>query len=1000
MVSVVSSRDPNIMCHNMQTKKETALVSTESQGVRHFALSPNEKRLAYINENGGIAIYGIEKKGPEENLSSTVMESYSTGYTTKDMIRSMNEFGYKLTWYNPSTLMIPSTKGNIVALTPSEDVSAKAWSESYLHGDSFSGLKHTADVNIITFSPNRQFLASADIDGNILIWKVNSDDISESTAIRKISIEGGVPLIDLVWGQKAVDNYLLIVSSDKWQKIDSVVPSAEGHPGSSSSRVVAVESPAQAKSSSFEATAATEVAPVIFDDDISDEQFLALGDALEEREEKALHNTAPTQMMLEEEEDELLETQAEYQRPTITTSAVVAAISSMVPTAVPATEVAAPTPAATTSKSLKKTSNKNDEDDDVNFDDEPSTITKKDKAAATKSLFNDEADEVDDAEVVKDYGEQDVMEEEDYYEGDETADDGMVKAVIHELKKTNALNPQIKLQGPFQPSTTKPDERNRRYLCWNHVGNITFREDVIENRIEIRFTDSSLNRNEAFADRDGFIMGSLGFDGAAFASEADEKPLPIPGEEENEKDKKSTRGSTLLYHAFPGNNHLLGINENFRITLSDYEAIQCLAVGKGFIAVATSKKLLRIFSSTGLEVSVTWLKGPVVCMAAFNDMLAVIYHQGLPVDNSFSLAIDLISMDWENGCQGREILSQFSVPLSGTKTELDWIGFDVDGKYVTILDSAGIMSCLIHSTIGWRWVPVMNIKEVRKTQDHKYWPIMIKNNKLIYVLLNGENRPAVYPQPVVSLKQLRINQVSMRDGNQWNEQTKEKNHQLLWESLRLSHYENELLDMSKNGMMMGEEMETLQQEIEKQQVIVDKSLLASFQQACQAQHIPQAMNYALRLKQTKSLKVAITIANHFGRTSVARSLDAMYQRKVQLEQLQAQMQMGMYPGEDVAASQSQQYSQAFDDGFQEIDTSANLLSRKASMKQQPSTSFKHNAVSPDTHTESQEKPKKSLNPFAVNNSGSTPMKRGMDEVKGSPSPKKPTLNVSPFHIML
>jgi hypothetical protein len=205
---------------------------------------------------------------------------------------------------------------------------------------------------------------------------------------------------------------------------------------------------------------------------------------------------------------------------------------------------------------------------------------------------------------------------------------------------------------------------------------------------------------------------------------------------------------------------------------------------------------------------------------------------------------------------------------------------------------------------------------------------------------------------------------------------------------------------------MNEEMESLQQEIEKQQLAVDKGLLQSFQQACQSQQIPQAMNYALRLQQTKSYAAAIKIANHFGRTSVARSLDEMLKAKLALEQLQAQMQMGYYGQghESEGVHHTQQYSQAFGSEYQEMDASngVGMLSRKASLKQQPNNIAMSKIVSPDAAISSesqQDKPKKSLNPFAIgsnNNKESTPLKRGMEESKSSPSPKKPALNVSPF----
>jgi hypothetical protein len=149
---------------------------------------------------------------------------------------------------------------------------------------------------------------------------------------------------------------------------------------------------------------------------------------------------------------------------------------------------------------------------------------------------------------------------------------------------------------------------------------------------------------------------------------------------------------------------------------------------------------------------------------------------------------------------------------------------------------------------------------------------------LIFVLLNGESKPAIYPQPVVSTKSLRIAIVTHRDGNDYNEATKEKMHGLLWEKMKVDHLNYEVQQLTGKPELM-EELQTLESALEAQSLASDKLVLASFQEACSMQQIPLALSLGLRLKTSKSLMAGIKIANHFGRATVAEALDGMMQHR-------------------------------------------------------------------------------------------------------------------------
>jgi hypothetical protein len=165
----------------------------------------------------------------------------------------------------------------------------------------------------------------------------------------------------------------------------------------------------------------------------------------------------------------------------------------------------------------------------------------------------------------------------------------------------------------------------------------------------------------------------------------------------------------------------------------------------------------------------------------------VVYHNGNPFDDSDKLAVDMYEFYWEEGCRGRCLVSNFPVPLSPNAT-LYWVGFDVDNKFLMMMDSKYMVSCLMNC-IGWQWVPVLDVEDIRKSTEHIYWPIMIKAKKLVYVLLNGENRPMVYPQPVVEVKPLWMPVIASKDGITLNLIQKETNQKIVWNLAFLSHLE-------------------------------------------------------------------------------------------------------------------------------------------------------------------------------------------------------------------
>lgn len=69
-------------------------------------------------------------------------------------------------------------------------------------------------------------------------------------------------------------------------------------------------------------------------------------------------------------------------------------------------------------------------------------------------------------------------------------------------------------------------------------------------------------------------------------------------------------------------------SKDWTIPMPSKENIVCIAVGLGWIAVATNKQTLRLFTVGGLQKEVISVPGRVVTIGGHGDRLVVVYHFG------------------------------------------------------------------------------------------------------------------------------------------------------------------------------------------------------------------------------------------------------------------------------------------------------------------------------------------------------------------------------------
>jgi chromosome transmission fidelity protein 4 len=257
-----------------------------------------------------------------------------------------------------------------------------------------------------------------------------------------------------------------------------------------------------------------------------------------------------------------------------------------------------------------KNSNARNDDEDVDFstNSDGDAVTPKQRVR----FLDDEADEDDVSE--------DKSPRESRSYGLEAGDDGNIMVDDYDdfgnLPKPSMFQPRVSSvvhEIPPQPAfsiSSTPLDLSRRFLCWNHVGSITILHGDGDlnhrNTVDINFTDSAYKRPISFTDNMNFILGSVGEDGAIFASDLQEEDDDDDSIQENLDDlqmsertkqavKRSHRkrsnpndnpmGSSIFFYRFETFGTLR--DKDWYLKLPDGERVLGSACGQGWAAVMT-----------------------------------------------------------------------------------------------------------------------------------------------------------------------------------------------------------------------------------------------------------------------------------------------------------------------------------------------------------------------------------------------------------------------------
>lgn len=987
MKRFIASESPDIAIFSLTTLRCETTLKSFGSGIRTFALTKSNDRIAIVNMSGQIIIYDlVAEKG---SIGKTFVGSNLIG-NIKDLIpkrtcRHDKAIGCVISW-NPtgSQLAIPSDEGCSYILQRNDNNSLN-WTEHALVTSSNSpSTHHTRDVAMSAFSPNGKYMATVDIEGDTLIWDILPNEISSSVPIRSIPCIMPTPtaLLDVQWGYDKEDNYLLLTHTTKYMIVNGVIREENGYIGPNEDvPIVHVQSPAAASS--------TPISQIL----TGSKQQNVMSVKTSESSKSMDNNTSNTSI---------------GNRPSNGMKRIHKAGDDSVG---------------------NKSKNNDDEDDDAILNQISAEVEAMSKSVLMAGNENGNGDKYSKSSSRMGLISDDVNEDND---------EGVVDDMEGGTDAYQAENlAESFVQLPLSFASTVYDEKKKRYMVWNSIGYIIQSDEGVSYKIDIKFADlQGVNKNDRFPDNYGFTLGALGYEGAAFTAPAetianDDPTLnSVDAMIDLAYKAKHSKGSVLFYRAFPMHANLNGANETFTTTLPSAEDVTSLCVGTGFIAVTTSKSYLRIFSSTGMQLFVVWIRGPIVSLVSLNNSLCVIYNAATSMSVTSVLRADIYDIRQTSVTH----IVDTSLPLSPGCT-LVWSAFSTDQTLVA-LDSNGILSGLYHIA-GWQWVPLLDTTDLQKSTEHVIWPVAVKGQNFCFITLNGESKPRVTPPPVVMTKPLKIPICEVKEGKDKDKDkavvsVNERLREYMWNSIISDHVESTYRDHVYKGLTLPLGLNVDQYEVlmKENNTSSDQKLLRLFHAACEQNKSAQAADLMTRLKTDVGITFAIKIADNTGRTGLAKVLEDMLEERKQANMqevvkspyqspLPSRTQPLSYSGRhaddeeyrntqeldgdyddhrDSIASASQKYSELFATENNNRDVISNKL------KREPFNPFAANGFNSSTASRGSTDDsgyQVPVNKFAQSSPLSPKRKRKdifetIKELKTSPSPKKVSFSVSNF----
>ena len=208
------------------------------------------------------------------------------------------------------------------------------------------------------------------------------------------------------------------------------------------------------------------------------------------------------------------------------------------------------------------------------------------------------------------------------------------------------------------------------------MGSVISRQENEAKFIEIDFADTTFHKNLLLDNDINAENGTLSHNGALIASKGEEINM-----DEYEDDTDDLRYiSQIKFIPFSAWNSI----KQWGFDLPKGENAENLAVGSTFCAVSTDSNYIRFFSLHGVQTFIMCTTNTIVAMAAYENLLCIISHNGMPMFESQNLKMKVINVD-----KNYSTVLETEVPLT-SGSNLSWMSFSDEGGIYTY-DTEGIL---------------------------------------------------------------------------------------------------------------------------------------------------------------------------------------------------------------------------------------------------------------------------------------------------------------------
>ncbi|VDK56013.1 unnamed protein product [Anisakis simplex] len=319
-----------------------------------------------------------------------------------------------------------------------------------------------------------------------------------------------------------------------------------------------------------------------------------------------------------------------------------------------------------------------------------------------------------------------------------------------------ALEPFPAYKPPKIPNSfvtsSSPTHLSQRYLKWNQYGTVTSYSTAEENTIEVRWHDVSIH-SDIIMDNSvyRYTIADISVELVAFASQFEnDSPSELRVQCVNAWDTGSREWSTQM---------------------PTKESIQNMSIAEQFLAVATSKRHIRIFSHAGTQLLVISHPGPVLTMCSARSYLTTVSLNGgyffeemndEDTDGNeddiskpqFNMNINRYEIRAGHWFRSESVVKTAPIALS-PNAALEWIGYTRNGLLCT-MDSTYCVRLLSENGI---WLPIYDFSTEIKSKSDCIFMIGIVEHptqEIRYVYCKGTHYPPVVSKLLPSIAQWNI----------------------------------------------------------------------------------------------------------------------------------------------------------------------------------------------------------------------------------------------------